>query len=988
MDRMRDDVTQNPDTTPFGPSEMEQISQIAQFRVERLDAFAWALRDCKFLIYDETGDNGDDDSEFNFLRYPKETVSNENYKEKQVQTSQDDECPICLSCPEFPHRWKPEKFRLFRPRDHFPQSWLGLNSNCYHFLAVSYCWPVPQKDGEGNDIQEERHYQVRDLDGTTRKNCALDDVIDRAVDTANSLGLRMIWIDQECLPQPKETSPQYDKDEQQIGVQSMDILYSRAMVTGGLHSLELSNQLQVNAIRSAMQPDYSAGRCVDFHHVIDFLDRVSQERWYERAWVAQEMLSAGRRLFLVFQRAAGISYPSHFRLNHNRLGSTRHSLDSEERGIESKVICIQVNDFHQIVKSAQQVIQRRSRWLAFGATLQYPAAAERNARVVERAEQLFPAVMTGQSLPIQVSLFHTSGFQNTQYRMDAAGALTLLKTRGCRDVRDRIAIMANMCCYEIRLDTVAIERGCKSLRAALLTLAILNGDFSLLIPEIYAPPADPRVSPEVRATRDSPAWLDPFDTNSNAVNHITARGFFGARLKPHTDSSAMGRFPAYLWKVEEIVDLTPVKFKWAETWARMKCIALAFNKPKDETDEAYQTRRASLSTHFASSDVIRRANLEILQRGSLADDSEIWGGIDHTGVHVFSILPAERVEAEPEKQSCIGRIFFDILRCLLNQQDTMPSAIGAANSIWQSMRVDELENSPSLPDEVTEALFDHPDVVTRPFETLQFDKGLNMQYHQVWLFDRIMSDGYLWVGRYQRDTNTIMMMQDSISHDPGSSSAEAEKDQQKGTDSILGRQLSRQMMGFMVQDTIISSYLEGELQRGLPIINPGSMTTFAVALGTGVHRFPAEQRRVETLASVFDVDGPCLVSTVYNSEWEILPHPDMRSMRICWVVQKEQSSDIPPIQSSSAGKACESELTERQREKLPVDDSNNALQKPLVLGSKTKGQALGDGVITKPGHQDQDFEQADKETQTYKVLNKVKGMWQIMDLPSQSYTFI
>ncbi|KAJ4163144.1 hypothetical protein NW754_014567 [Fusarium falciforme] len=343
------------------------ISQIAQFRVERLDAFAWALRDYKFLIYDDTSDNGDND--------------------------------------------------------------------------MSYCWPVPQQDDDGKDIQEERHYQVRDLDGTPRKSHALDDIIDRTADVANSLGLRMIWIDQECLPQPDERSPQDEKDEQQIRVQSMDILYSRAMTAGGLHSLELSNQSQVNAISSAMQPDYSAGRCDDFHHVIDFFDRVSQERWYQRAWVAQEMLSAGSRLFLVFRRAAGISYPSRFRLDHSRLRSTRHSLDSAERGLESRVLRIQVTEFQQIVKSAQQVIQRRSCWLAVGVSRQYPAAAERNEIVLDKTGQLFPPVMIGRSLPTKASLFHTSGFQNTQYRIDAVGALTLLKIRGCRDVRDRIAIM-------------------------------------------------------------------------------------------------------------------------------------------------------------------------------------------------------------------------------------------------------------------------------------------------------------------------------------------------------------------------------------------------------------------------------------------------------------------------------------------------------------------------------------------------------------------
>ncbi|KAH7258787.1 hypothetical protein B0J15DRAFT_466037 [Fusarium solani] len=595
--------------------------------------------------------------------------------------------------------------------------------------------------------------------------------------------------------------------------------------------------------------------------------------------------------------------PWDFRLNHSRLRSTRHSLDPAERGLKSRVLCIQVTEFQQLVKSAQQVIQRRSRWLAVGVSLQYPAVAERNERVLDKAGQLFPAVMIGTSLPTKASLFHTSGFQNTQYRMDAAGALTLLRTRGCRDVRDRIAIMANMCCYETPMDTVSIERECKSLRVALL-----NGDFSLLIPEVYAPPADPRVSPEL----------------------------------------------------------------------------------KDETDEAYQSRRASLSAHFARSDIIRRANLEILQRGSLADDSEIWNGMNHTGVHAFSLLPAERVEAEPEKQRCIGRIFFDFLRCLLSQQDTMPSAIRTANSIWQSMRIDELEDSPPLLDEVTEVLFDHPDVVSRPFETLQLDKGPNMQYHQVWLFDRIMPDGYLWVGRYQRSTNPITMMEDPDSDDPDSSNAEAREDQHKGPDSILGRQLSRQVMGFIAQDNIISSYLEGGLQRGFPIINSGSMMAFLICSGTGVHSFSEEQRRVETLVSVFDVDGPCFASTVYSLEWEILPHPDMRSMRICWVVQKAQSHSIPTAQPSSTCKGSEMKLTERRREKLPLDNSSDdALQAPIVPLGEAGGRTLRDGIITtraKFEHQDQP-ECDNGEEPSYQVLNKVKGMWQTMDLPSRVYTF-
>lgn len=64
-----------------------------------------------------------------------------------------------------------------------------------HYVAISYCWPVLQKDEQGNDIETPRTFQVRDLDGTTWPNRALDDILERAVDVANSCGLRMIWID-------------------------------------------------------------------------------------------------------------------------------------------------------------------------------------------------------------------------------------------------------------------------------------------------------------------------------------------------------------------------------------------------------------------------------------------------------------------------------------------------------------------------------------------------------------------------------------------------------------------------------------------------------------------------------------------------------------------------------------------------------------------------------------------------------------------------
>lgn len=1001
---------------PFGPSEMEQIPKIAKFQVQRVKAYSWALRDIKFLTYDDTNcqqngyDSDDDDGMLEFALRASEgreggTERGDKGKQIEVEPSPhqvESECHICSTCPEFPHKWKPTKFRLFRPRDVDPD--LSLDNNCYHFVAVSYCWPVAETDSQGNIIEEKRNYEVRDLDGTVRPNRALDHVIDRAVDVANSFGLRMIWIDQECLPQPTEASPQHDVDEQQIGVQAMDILYSRAMVTAGLHSVEVSSQSLVNAIHFAIEPNRGRGMVHDFEALLDFLDQVSQDRWYERAWVVQEALSAGSRLILVFQRASGIYYPSFFRQETQRFGAPRHSLDREERGLESQVLCIPVTEFRELIKTTKQVVGRIMFQSFDGspASLQPSPGNERAQATLKRVEKLHPALVTGDGLPNRWSVMHSSGIAK-QDKVEAAGALTLLRTRGCRDVRDRIAIMANMCGYDVRLDTNAVERQCKSLRVALLALSILNGDFSLLVPEVYSAWENPSVllyqADRTRPARDSPSWLHPFDTDAGSSDHVTVRSVTGTRIKGYTRSDAVFDFPAYLWKVEGVVDLTPVKVKWKETYDRLKCVVMTTKRLQGDTDEEHQSRLTSLArNYFQMSDQSSSREVhEASQRGSLSGNE--------AGIPSRPILLAKRIQTEPPRQDCLGRIFFDILRCLINQAEIDPKAIGVANSIWQSMRVDELKEDSPLPDEVSDELFNHPDVISRPFETLKFDESPDLQYSQVWLFDRVMSDGYLWVGRYKRSDNPVTMVADADSDgdtDKGpdqnvphlrgaqqpdhieSSKFSAQRGRKCDTsDSILDRELGRQMLAVMLRQTILSSVLEGALDSEDPNVNLGSMTAFGLLSG-GIHNFSNEERRTQTLVSVFDVDGPCLVATVYDSTWETMPHPDLRSMSVCWKVEEVQEST--PAQASPAcdpSDAKHEEFGEETKQHSETDGPCQSRSPRLSLGEV---QALEDGMASEPT--EDEYLDLDKSKQAYRVLDKVRGMWQIMELPSQSYKFV
>ncbi|KAK8080442.1 hypothetical protein PG997_008260 [Apiospora hydei] len=205
------------------------------------------------------------------------------------------ECETCSGIPIFPHDRKTRKFRLFKPAD----ALAGLKDlsrigNCVHYVVVSYCWPEPVRDQHGKIIPPVINSQVRDLDGTQRRARALDQVLDAAVDFANSCGLRMIWIDQECLPQPQPgDSPSEEEIRyKQLGVQAIDTVYNKAAVTLGLHSYKITSQLQADAVwvmsayrNNQSQPYGPSGEIMG--SLLEFLKAVQSDCWYTRAWVVQ-----------------------------------------------------------------------------------------------------------------------------------------------------------------------------------------------------------------------------------------------------------------------------------------------------------------------------------------------------------------------------------------------------------------------------------------------------------------------------------------------------------------------------------------------------------------------------------------------------------------------------------------------------------------------------------------------------------------------------
>jgi hypothetical protein len=174
----------------------------------------------------------------------------------------------------------------------------------------------------------------------------------------------MIWIDQECLPQPTEASTKADWDMQEIGIQSMDIVYSRAMYTTGLLDVEITSQEQLNAIQTVLQADREMTKGIVSlqycEQIIRLLHETCQDRWYTRAWVIQGAICAGMKLVLAFRHSPGLMIPSKFRHGYKCEVEYRpyHSLDDHARGLDSTLARISLTGFWRILNVMRDVLLR------------------------------------------------------------------------------------------------------------------------------------------------------------------------------------------------------------------------------------------------------------------------------------------------------------------------------------------------------------------------------------------------------------------------------------------------------------------------------------------------------------------------------------------------------------------------------------------------------------------------------------------------------
>lgn len=261
----------------------------------------------------------------------------------------------------------------------------------------------------------------------------------------------------------------------------MDLVYSRAERSIALLDSTLDPEIHMPAlsalykwsrfryeIRNLIGSNQELDVWSQSEQILSLLETVSQERWNTRAWVLQEAFSAGEKMFLLFKK------PCNSHVSPYPVVRTDLSLSD---------IAVNMDDFALCIDSAEELFTNRPPQYAEEVLPSIRDIAQHNKH---RISQLF------QRLKVQFIRPRLTNGSSSKYRFghakrscNAAAALSFLRYRKNSIVSDRVSIFANLCDYDYRLDMVEVERRGFPLSASLLALSILNGDFSLLVPETY-----------------------------------------------------------------------------------------------------------------------------------------------------------------------------------------------------------------------------------------------------------------------------------------------------------------------------------------------------------------------------------------------------------------------------------------------------------------------------------------------------------------------
>ncbi|KAI9777384.1 MAG: hypothetical protein M1839_008897 [Geoglossum umbratile] len=342
------------------------------------------------------------------------------------------------------------------------------------YIAVSYCW--------GTNPSKETPLRILIPSGgqrgtMTRAIRAPPDVLQRSLAFAAAKGIRKIWIDQECIHQG-------DKEDVQKAIQNMHLVYQRAAITLVIMDRHIQTLGDV----------YALPEIKEFGVHQDLRERIVRDEWFTRAWTAQESASSrgGNLTYLI-----GWSDSVDVSGNVWELVATT----SNGRGGPQQVVRRewelshgQIHDIAHMCSNCPDVIASLSSNPLFGA--------------LDSGERIFTLIdgnventdwwgggkssCIGSNTPRGVvetrdisRAYHTHEWKRLKMPMTAA--FTTLLRKKCLWTSDKLAILANLTGYPIRINTDRASELGLSFAACLIAIALYNGDLSPLFSQRKLP---------------------------------------------------------------------------------------------------------------------------------------------------------------------------------------------------------------------------------------------------------------------------------------------------------------------------------------------------------------------------------------------------------------------------------------------------------------------------------------------------------------------
>ena len=309
------------------------------------------------------------------------------------------------------------------------------------YVAVSYCWNRERKNWSPSDSDKPLQVACENL--STRPSNAPFDVLYRSMAYAKAKNVNAIWIDQECIDQN-------DSVEKGDAIQEMDLVYQESNHPIAVLEFCFQTQSELDVFASICDQVFYTFDPSQIEVLESVLGALTDDKWFERAWTLQESVSAGASMILLLG-CPGLQKSPHF-------------------GLTPGEFEISIFDFQQAMVNTRIFIEE-----GLAASIWSDSSNAINAS--NCADILWNYIPT--TIPdfvrdtLKIDSSHRQG-------CNAAQALTFLDDRLNSFFPDRLAILANLCDYEYRLKPEVLELPNSSFSICAHTLAILNGDMSLL----------------------------------------------------------------------------------------------------------------------------------------------------------------------------------------------------------------------------------------------------------------------------------------------------------------------------------------------------------------------------------------------------------------------------------------------------------------------------------------------------------------------------